>query len=108
MNVTAVYRDPAVPVDVKVGTEFALVLDSNPSTGYQWQLALPPDAAVVRALGSTYHPPATVLPGAGGSEEWPFRAVGAGRATITLSYVRPWEKDTPPVKTISFQVVVHQ
>ena len=107
MNVTAVYHDPGVPVDAKVGTEFVLVLDSNPSTGYHWQLAQPPDSAVVKALGSTYHPPATAMPGAGGSEEWPFRAVGAGRATIALSYVRPWEKDAAPVKTATFQVVVH-
>ena len=106
MNTATTYRDPTVPVEVQQGTSFALVLESNPSTGYQWQLAQPLDTSVVQAMASKYRPAANAMPGAAGSEEWLFRAAGAGRTTIVLSYVRPWEKGVKPIKTSTFHVIV--
>lgn len=104
MNAYPVYRDPSTLVEVKVGDVFVLALDANPSTGYQWQLTQPPDSLTIQPQGSTYHPPATMVPGAVGSEEWMFRAVGTGQTTIVLSYVRAWEKDA--VRVAAFRVGV--
>ena len=33
---------------MKVGAEFTLALEANPTTGYQWQLAQPLDASLVQ------------------------------------------------------------
>jgi inhibitor of cysteine peptidase len=108
MNSPAVYRDPAVPVDVRRGTMFSIVLESNASTGYAWQIAQPLDASVVETLGSEYHPPSIPMPGAAGSEEWSFRAAGVGHTTIAFGYARPWEQDTAPAEIATFQVVVQE
>ncbi|HEX6291659.1 MAG TPA: protease inhibitor I42 family protein [Herpetosiphonaceae bacterium] len=108
MEPVPVFRDPAQPVDVALGQVFTIRLESNPSTGYQWQLAQPVDESIVKLEGSEYQPPATVLPGAGGTEAWTFRAVGQGETSIALKYIRPWEKETPPAEQQTFAVVVHQ
>ena len=39
------------PVDVDVDDIFSIELESNPSTGYSWELAAPLDEAIVTALG---------------------------------------------------------
>jgi inhibitor of cysteine peptidase len=44
--------------------------------------------------------------GAGGTEIWTFRAVRKGKTTLTLGYVRPWEKGIAPVKTVSWPITV--
>jgi inhibitor of cysteine peptidase len=100
------YVNPREVVTVTVGRRFSLVLASNPTTGYQWQLAAAPDPAIATLVTNEYLPPAGALIGAGGDEKWTFRAVGAGRATISLIYVRPWEKDAEPARRETFTVEV--
>ncbi|MCK8600813.1 protease inhibitor I42 family protein [Desulfoferrobacter suflitae] len=91
---------------VDEGEQFSVSLDSNPTTGYHWELAEPLDERVVRLIGDVYQGPETKLVGAGGKEVWTFRAVGTGEATIAMKYVRPWQKDVPPEKTAQFAVTV--
>ncbi len=100
------FSDPAKPVRIPAGSEFTLTLESNRTTGYQWQLAGTPDETVVKLIESRYELPDTKLLGAGGREVWTFNAVGKGKTKISLKYVRPWEKDVPPVKEAVFTVVV--
>lgn len=100
------FSDPAKPVKITAGSDFTLTLESNRTTGYQWQLAGTPDESVVKLVGSRYELADTKLIGAGGREVWTFKAVGKGKAEIGLKYVRPWEKDVPPVKEAVFTVVV--
>jgi predicted secreted protein len=88
--VCLVSTDPHVPISVTQGGQFVIALRSNRSTGYQWQLARPVDNDIVRLVNSEYVASVN-LPGAGGKECWPFRAVGAGGTTIALDYVRPFD-----------------
>jgi inhibitor of cysteine peptidase len=60
----------------------------------------------VKSVGNEYSAPATGRAGAGGKEVWIFEAVGKGATEISLKYARPWEKDIPPVKTVTFRVSV--
>lgn len=99
------FSDPARPVKIAAGTEFTLTLESNRTTGYEWQLAESPDETLVRFIGNRYEVPDTKLIGAGGREVWTFRAVGKGRTEIRLKYVRPWEMGVPPVKAVVFHVI---
>ncbi len=100
------FSDPARPVKVKAGGEFSLMLYSNPTTGYQWSLARPPDKRVVRFSGNQYRSPTQGRMGSGGVDTWTFKAVGKGRALIILQYSRSWEKDVEPIRQAAFVVEV--
>lgn len=103
-----VFSDPGKPARVAEGRKFALVVESNPTTGYCWELSFPGKSAIVTFEESEYHAPAQGLIGAGGKETWTFKAVGEGTTEITLNYARPWEKDVPPARTVTFRVRVEK
>jgi len=98
------YTDPMKPIRVKVGKKFVIVLESNPTTGYQWQLAQPLDESKVKGLGSKYKGVHTKRVGAGGRETWNFRSVGQGKTAISFQYVRPWEKGVAPGEMVTFEI----
>jgi inhibitor of cysteine peptidase len=100
--------DPSKSLVVKVGREFTIVLESNRTTGYQWQTDEPVDESIVKLIRAEYQAPETRLVGAGGKEIWVFRALSQGRTTIRMKYVRPWEKDASPAKKASFVIVVEK
>lgn len=102
----AKFSDPSQPIQVTTGQPFTIVLDSNRTTGYQWQLAKPLDASILQQVDNVYEAPQTNLAGAGGKELWTFKAVGKGKTTIDFQYVRPWEKNTPGTTSTSFEIVV--
>ncbi len=93
--------------EVDVGDEFTVTLDSNPTTGYEWQLADTLDGSILELVGSEYTVPNDVgLVGAGGIEVWTFKAVGSGETTVPMNYVRPWEEDGTPAKALMFSITV--
>lgn len=94
------------PMEVEAGQEFNIEMDSNPTTGYRWELGNPLDEKVLHLAGFHYIRENTALAGSGGKEQWTFKAVGPGRAKIQLQYVRPWEEDTPPAKEKTVEVIV--
>lgn len=81
-------------------------LESNPTTGYSWQLISPTDRKVLRLYYSKYRARASKLVGSGGREEWKFRAMAPGTATIKALYVRPWERSMPPAREFTFTIRV--
>jgi predicted secreted protein len=93
-------------IEVPTGKMFTLTLDSNPSTGYHWELSQSLDETKVRLDDSLYREPHTDRIGAAGVELWVFRAVGPGETTISLKSVHPWEKDATPAETASFSVII--
>ena len=82
---------PAAPV---------LVLDSNPSTGFDWSWEIDDEAVV--AVSATYvsdmyfDVPEMVPPvGSGGRTRFQLTGLTPGEATITFAYKRIWREDTP-------------
>lgn len=98
--------DRACVLSTKAGKEVTIRLDSNPTTGYSWQLAEPYDESIVRLLEAEYTPPTTRRVGAGGKESWTFLALKKGTAKISLKYVRPWEINKPPAREKVFLIRV--
>ena len=94
------------PIEAKVGQQFKVSLQSNPTTGYQWKWAQAPDKKLLKLLGHEYKRPGSKLMGAGGNEVWTFKALAEGRATLELNYVRPWETNSPPAQSTNFAVVI--
>ena len=101
---TEEYLNPGEPIKVKAGQIFAVRMESNPTTGYGWQLSKKLDNNIV-LVTNAYMPPDSKLIGAGGHEVWTFKAIGEGQAEISMQYVRPWLKDQP-VRTNVFTVIV--
>lgn len=85
---------------------FTLRLASNPSTGYRWTWAKPLDNTILELGNESYVAGDPNMPGAAGFQEWRFRAVDGGSALVSLKYVRPWEKDTAPIRTHDVIVTV--
>lgn len=98
--------NPDQVITVRRGETFSLLVMANPTTGYGWQLAEPLDGRVVQLVASEYQSGASQRDGAGGREVWRFAALQAGRTTIALKYVRPWEKERVPAKSAVFTIIV--
>jgi inhibitor of cysteine peptidase len=92
-------------VVLNVGDTLLLSLESNPTTGYGWQIS-EIDQRMLREASHEYEAEASGLVGSGGREIWRFGALAAGRTTLQLEYRRPWEEGVEPEKTFSVQVVV--
>jgi len=90
-NITEEYLNPGEPIKVTAGQIFTIRMESNPTTGYSWQLSKDLDNIIV-LVTNTFIPPDSKLCGAGGHELWTFKAIGEGQTNIIMKYIRPWEK----------------
>lgn len=95
-------------VRATAGKEFIITLQSNITTGYQWQLAKAVDKEYVILTGLRYVTKKAKRIGGGGKEEWTFKAVKPGKTAISFVYVRPWEKKAPPADEKSFVVKIRK
>jgi inhibitor of cysteine peptidase len=98
---------PTTAIAATVGVPFSITLDSNPTTGYSWDLATPLDPNVVDLLHHSYQRAGGPRPGAGGTELWTFEPLCAGFTTIVLRYRRPWEPDDPNDRQVAFDIFIH-
>jgi len=96
-------------VELELGKLLVVTLESNPSTGYRWELVENNDS-VLKQFGQVEFKSSDTgdspMVGAGGWEIFRFKAVSAGQATLGLVYHRSWE-DAEPLKTFSIQVTVN-
>lgn len=95
--------DPTQLITVKPGETFELVLPSNSSTGYRWDLVEDLDANILEFVAQDYIPQQPIIPGSGGVDVWTFRAVSAGDTTITLGYHPPGNENEPD-ETVVFSI----
>ena len=92
-------------ITVPAGETFDLVLPSNPSTGYHWDILPELDTNLVEFVQQNYFAEQPVAPGSGGMDVWTFRAVNPGSTTVALGYYPPADNDDPEeVVTFSVQV----
>jgi predicted secreted protein len=105
LEIQVTERDNGQAVDLN-GEVLVLTLESNPSTGYGWQVR-GLDARIVRQLDVTEWLPDTQGKlGGSGRQVLRFAAVGRGRATLSLVYARPWETAAAPARSFSLEVNV--
>ncbi|MBI5353460.1 MAG: protease inhibitor I42 family protein [Chloroflexi bacterium] len=99
-----VVTDPSVPIEVAVGGEFYIAVESNPTTGYHWEVmnSWNPNLMVMVANEYQSTSPEGVV-GGGGMDIWRFDALSAGDATFTISYFPPGDA-TDPQQTLTFTV----
>lgn len=87
--------------------QFSFALESNPSTGYSWQLnGSSYDTSMIKKVSEKYSAPASIRPmvGAPGKQTFTFKALKPGSASIILQYKRPWEPQA--AKTYKVDVII--
>jgi inhibitor of cysteine peptidase len=98
---------------MSAGSTLQVGLNSNPSTGFSWQLVQISDATVLEKVNNIYETPmvkrqegSPPLVGAGGKEFWTFKGLKPGTAVISMEYSRPWEGGEKGVNKFSLTVIV--
>jgi len=103
---TAALTDRDTRFDVPIGERFEVILESNPTTGFGWELSADlPDEVLILA-DQRYVPPDTDLVGAGGHEVLTFEAIGDGSTFIQIWYIRPFDDPPEPADRAQFEVIV--
>ncbi len=91
-RVVKIYTDEGQSIDIGVNREFAIVLGSNPTTGFNWQLTH--DSTMLELVEKKYisgkEAKAGVV-GAGGADYLHFRTLKTGQTVVTLVYRQLWE-----------------
>jgi predicted secreted protein len=102
-----VFTDPS-SIEIASGESFDVELESNPSTGYAWEVDGQLDEEVLTYEGSEYTPDegSEDLVGSGGTERLSFTAGAAGEAVIELTYVPPDGKAGPEDERRQISVTV--
>jgi inhibitor of cysteine peptidase len=101
-------EDNGRQIELDQGQSLLVVLKSNPTTGFRWEIA-ELDEPILRQMGEVEFEQSGSknLVGAGGWEKLRFEASSPGESTLRLIYHRPWEEDVEPLETFSVRVVVH-
>jgi len=95
-------------IETEVGQILAISLESNPTTGFGWELVELEDP-ILQLMGEAEFQPSESkeVVGAGGTETFRFKAVIAGQTILTLVYRRSWEEGVEPLETFRLNVIVH-
>lgn len=95
--------DAVTPTPLTVGTSSVLQLETNPSTGYGWQVAETRNLRVDEPF-EIVRDPATAQNTVGAPETAVIRITprGKGPASLTLVYKRPWVDAAPDDRTLQF------
>lgn len=96
--------DPAQPITVNAGEIFMIVVESNPSTGYHWEVV--GELSGVELVSREYTAAEPVIPGSSGVEVWTFKAASAGEVQVTLGSFPPDASVTEPEQTKAFTVAI--
>lgn len=99
--------DSGDAVKVRIGAELFVTLDSNPTTGFQWELIEVSDKNVLEQVAHEFkRPESEAIPGTGGIERWTFKAIKEGTTRLYMEYSQPWEVGTKSAETFTLIVIV--
>ncbi len=93
-------------VEIAVGGSLTVTLESNATTGYSWGLKEISDASILQKAANTYEAPTSGLIGAGGKEVWNFKALKAGKTSLSMGYSQPWAGGQKDANIFNLTVVV--
>ncbi len=98
------YVDPEKTISIRLEQEFIIALDSNPTTGYDWEESY--DPYKLKLIEKKYEPDekAAGLVGAGGTQYFRFTSQKTGETEATFTYKRPWETDYAEQKVFKVDI----
>ena len=106
-TVEVIAADQGKIINAKVGNLIRITLESNPSTGYNWELRdFEYGTAVFSSSDLVARKTGNVLFGAPGNTVFTLQAVKPGTQKILLVYRRPWEPQDQVAASFQFQLEV--
>ncbi|MBN1153509.1 protease inhibitor I42 family protein [candidate division KSB1 bacterium] len=87
------------------GDEVVISLESNPTTGYKWEIVAIDTQVIVEKQRSDYVSQSKRL-GASGTQRFYLIASDAGNSELALEYRRSWEREVQPIKRYSVKIHV--
>lgn len=84
--------DPSQAIMVNTGDTFLIIVESNPSTGYHWEIV--GDLKGIEFVSREFTQSEHVMPGSGGVEVWTFKAIAPGDASFTIGNYPPGDGTT--------------
>jgi inhibitor of cysteine peptidase len=96
-------------INLKLNETIKIKLESNPTTGYSWNLSGKTNTAIISLLSSDYKTSSSdkEVVGAGGYETIAFKAIAKGTTIIILTYNKSWEGGAEPIETFKLNVAVN-
>jgi inhibitor of cysteine peptidase len=88
-------------MDVELGKEFHIDVESNPSTGYVWEPVY--EKEFLDLIGEEFERRSNAI-GSGGILELSFVPLKTGKTQVILQLMRPWEKR--PEETREFKIEI--
>jgi len=93
MMVTFTQADNNTTKQVATGSQFAVQLESNPTTGYDWNATVS-TGLVITNTSYTQNANPRNMEGVGGNQMWIVKANTAGKQTFSAIYKQPWMPTT--------------
>ena len=90
MAIVAIFLLSACGKEELTPQTVTFILDSNPTTGYSWQVEQSEELFEVKSSFAAEETDKPVT-GAGGEEMITLVPLKAGKTEVTLTYARPWE-----------------
>ncbi len=91
---------------VEPGQEFAVALESNPTSGFEWSQVHDEDMLQLVDHAYVQEEPEEGMVGVKGMEYFVFRALEPGNTEIGLTYSRPWEDEDAEQEKRTLQVKI--
>jgi inhibitor of cysteine peptidase len=95
-------------IELTNGQTFNITLETNPSTGYSWEV-VELNNSIIQKIGESVSEPNITeknMVGAPVMQTFQFEAINTGQTTLKIVYHRIWEKDVAPEKTFSINLTV--
>lgn len=92
-------------IDLETGQKLVISLESNPTTGFDWEVSEIDDAVITKSGDSEFTAESDLI-GAGGMRTFTFKAAGTGTCTLKLIYHRAWETGIAPEQEFSVTINV--
>lgn len=92
---------------LEVGDRAIIKRESNPTTGYCWEVLGLDDQDVITLVERSYKADSSLI-GSGGVETFLLKASQPGVVALQLVYRRAWEQDIPPLRTYALTLVVRE
>ena len=95
---------------VRVGEVFTVWTKSNPTTGFEWQLAAPLNSNLLKMQDTGFQAPpkseGLPLVGAPGQQWWRLEALAPGQTAMEIAYRRSWERNQPPAEARTYRITI--
>ena len=97
----------ATMIELRVGDTHTIGLESNPTTGYSWQVGFEFNENLLELVDQSYEQVSNLV-GAGGKEFFIFRALAHGMVEFSFDYKRPWEDEVLKTERFIFNIGVSE